>query len=224
MYRSRLFPVAVIAAILSIVQLNERLQAREATVAISGEKALQRLKEGNERYVVDKLEPKDLSSQRRKELAQGQHPFAVVVTCSDSRVPPELVFDQGLGGLFVIRVAGNIADAYTLGSIEYAVEHLHVPLVVILGHDHCGAVHAAMETNRPAGNLGTLLEEVHPGDLSGLAKEASESLPAKNNALYQAKSVTGHSKVIRELVREKKVQIVPALYHLDSGEVEWLAK
>ena len=104
--------------------------------------ALERLKEGNARFAGDRPAAKDQGSKRRAELARGQRPFAVIITCSDSRVPPETVFDQGLGDLFVIRLAGNVVDTAAVGSVEYAVAHLHVPLVVVLGHEECGAVQA----------------------------------------------------------------------------------
>src|SRR5439155_1280302 len=115
-----------------------------AEAPVTGAQALERLKAGNTRFAADKSNPKNIGKDRRAVLAKGQHPFAVVLTCADSRVAPELVFDQGLGDLFVLRVAGNIADPFVLGSIEYAVEHLHTPLIVVLGHESCGAVAAAL--------------------------------------------------------------------------------
>src|SRR5947209_2306854 len=123
----------------------------------TAEGAIKLLKEGNGRFAQGKLAAKDTGANRRALLAKGQHPFAVVLTCADSRVAPELVFDQGLGDLFVLRVAGNITDPFTLGSIEYAVEHLHTPLIVVLGHENCGAVAAALTKVEFPGNLGTLI-------------------------------------------------------------------
>ncbi len=110
----------------------------------TAEQAWQRLKDGNQRFAADRLEGKDVDAARRQELTAGQHPFAIVLSCADSRVPPEIIFDQGLGKLFVVRVAGNISEPFALGSIDYAVEHLHVPLIVVLGHEKCGAVAAAL--------------------------------------------------------------------------------
>ncbi len=107
--------------------------------------------------------PRALCARRRALLAKGQHPHAVILSCADSRVAPELLFDQGLGDLFVLRVAGNISDPFVLGSIEYAVEHLHAPLIVVLGHESCGAVAAALTKVDFPGNLGTLIKEVHVG-------------------------------------------------------------
>src|SRR5262249_28305065 len=105
-----------------------------------GAKALEQLKAGNERFASDKLGPRDIGKARRQELAKGQKPFAVVLTCADSRLAPELIFDQGLGDIFVLRVAGNVADQFELGSIEFAVGELKAPLIVVMGHESCGAV------------------------------------------------------------------------------------
>src|SRR6476661_5513416 len=114
------------------------------TAALSADDALAKLMAGNQRYTRHKEQHPDESLARRKELIGGQHPFAIVLGCADSRVSPELLFDQGLGDLFVIRVAGNIADDAILGSIEYAIEHLGAKLILVLGHEKCGAVSAAV--------------------------------------------------------------------------------
>src|SRR4030043_1796798 len=111
----------------------------------AGDEALQKLMDGNKRFVSGKLVKKDLGDTKRKELLKGQKPFATVITCSDSRVPPELLFDQGLGDIFIIRVAGNVVDPLELGRIEYGVEHLNAPLLFILGHSKCGAVTATID-------------------------------------------------------------------------------
>lgn len=112
---------------------------------MDSQKALELLKEGNARFVSGALTPKDHYKEERQKLSEGQHPFAVVLCCSDSRVVPEILFDQQLGDLFVIRNAGNVVDLHVLGSIEYAVEHLGAPLVVVLGHSNCGAVTATCQ-------------------------------------------------------------------------------
>ena len=118
--------------------------AGEPAAAISADDALAQLVEGNRRFVSGEVARPHQSAARRAELAKGQAPVAIVLTCSDSRVAPELYFDQGLGDLFVIRNAGNVLDDHVLGSIEYAVEHLHVPLLIVIGHEKCGAVSAAV--------------------------------------------------------------------------------
>ena len=124
--------------------------------------ALRYLEAGNKRYLKNRMLARDTYEQDRASLKSGQKPFAVVVTCSDSRVPPELFFDQKLGDIFVIRSAGNTADKAALGSIEYAVLHLHVPLVVVVGHSSCGAVTGAMQDGKHPENLQSIMDAIHP--------------------------------------------------------------
>jgi carbonic anhydrase len=126
--------------------------------SITGDQALQKLTEGNARFISCNVTHPGQSKERLQELVSGQHPFAVVVGCSDSRVPPEIIFDQGLGDIFVVRTAGKVLDNAVLGSIEYAVEHLSVPLVVVLGHDSCGAVKAAVEGGTVPDHLDRLVK------------------------------------------------------------------
>ena len=189
--------------------------------SLSPDEALERLKEGNKRFANERLERRNVGPQRRRELAGGQHPFAVVVTCADSRLTPEFIFDQGLGDLFVLRVAGNVADPFVLGSIEYAVEHLHVPLIALLGHEKCGAVEAALADQKPAGNLGELVALIEVG--KGLPS-GKDALPAaiRNNARHQTRLLTERSKVIKEQVVKKEVRIVCGVYQLESGKIDWL--
>ncbi len=190
--------------------------------AVTADQAMQMLKDGNTHFVAGHASGKDVSDKRRQELAKGQHPFAAVLTCADSRVPPEYIFGQGLGDIFVVRVAGNVAETYSLGSIEYAAEHLHTPLIVILGHEKCGAVAAALSPEKPEGNLGKLIGEVSPGQNLPNEKDAAQATAVRNNLLKQAEIVETKSPVIKKLIEENKVKVVPALYHLDSGKVEWL--
>src|SRR5262252_9569528 len=140
--------------------------AQEASPALSADEALKKLIAGNERYVRAKVNHPDESLARRKELTTGQHPFAVILGCADSRVSPELLFDEGLGDLFVIRVAGNIVDDAVLGSIEYAVEHLDTKLIVVLGHEKCGAVSAAVEGGDVPGHLKALVAAIQASVLA----------------------------------------------------------
>src|SRR5262249_12500226 len=143
-------------------------------------------------------------------------------TCADSRLTPEFIFNQGLGDIFVLRVAGNLAEPYFLASIEYAVEHFHVPLIVLLGHEKCGAVGAALGAEKPTGILGKLIGEVEVGKDLPADKDAALAAAVKNNARHQARLLTERSDVIKEHVAKKKVRIVSGVYRLASGEVEWL--
>ena len=145
----------------------------------------------------------DLSSKKRETLVAGQSPFAVIVSCSDSRVPPELIFNQGLGDLFVVRVAGNVIDKIELGSVEYAVEHLKAPLIVVMGHENCGAVEAAVEASgkKQHGNIGAIINKIEPSvkkvkskDLHG--KELVESVTNENIA-NSSREIKEGSKVIK---------------------------
>jgi carbonic anhydrase len=129
---------------------------------LTGDQALQELMNGNKRYVAAELAHPNQTAARRAEVAKGQDPFAIIVGCSDSRVPPEIIFDQGLGDLFVTRVAGNIVDDVVLGSIEYAAEHLGVPLIVVLGHKRCGAVEAAAKGGDAPVHIRSLVEAIKP--------------------------------------------------------------
>jgi carbonic anhydrase len=187
-----------------------------------GLEAIQRLKAGNARFAADQPSKRDVSKARRAEVAKGQKPFAVVLACADSRVAPELIFDQGLGDIFVLRVAGNISEPSVLGSIEFAVQQFQVPLIVVLGHESCGAVKAAIDGEKIEGNLGWLVQRIDPG--KDLPKDAKEALAKgiKNNSIRQAQLLTEQSKVIDEFVRGKRVQITAGVYSLDSGKVDWL--
>ena len=136
--------------------------ASAGTPSVSADEALKRLRDGNERYTAEKPTAAQRSTKAsRAALAKSQSPYAIILTCSDSRVPPELLFDSGLGELFVIRVAGNIPDPVVLGSIEYAAEHLGTPLVMVLGHERCGAVTATVDAKGKAhGNIGAIVKAI----------------------------------------------------------------
>ncbi len=189
---------------------------------LTPEKALARLKDGNARFAADKASTRDVGKKRRDELAKGQHPFAVVLACADSRVAPELIFDQGLGEVFVVRVAGNVTDPEILGSIEYAVEHLKAPLVVVLGHEECGAVKAAMGKDLPEGNLGQLIKRVKVGEDLPKDKEAALQAAIKNNVIYHTRQLTSQSPLLKDFVANKRIQLAAGTYSLKSGEVTWL--
>jgi carbonic anhydrase len=190
----------------------------------SGNEAQERLMDGNKRFVTGDLSKKDIGDSRRQELIKGQHPFATVLSCSDSRVAPEIIFDQGLGDIFIVRVAGNVVEPTTLGSIEYGVEHLHTPLLVILGHQQCGAVKATLESKgKPEGNIGAILKKILPAveaaKKRGKDKEETLELAIRENIKNTYKDVM-KSKIVRELVHEGKVKVIAAEYMLSTGKVE----
>ncbi len=190
----------------------------------AGEDSLSKLIDGNKRFVSGQLAKKDLGETRRQELTKGQHPFATVFSCADSRVSPELIFDEGLGDIFIVRDAGNVVDPVTLGSIEYGVEHLHTPLLVILGHEKCGAVTAALDAKgQPEGNIGAILKRIMPAvktaRKAGKDKEGTLDLAIQENVRNTYKSVM-KSKIVSELVHEGKLQVIGAEYYLGTGKVE----
>lgn len=176
--------------------------------------ALKILKDGNKRFASDKPTHERQDSGRRGELTAGQAPFAIILSCADSRVIPELAFDTGLGEIFVIRVAGNIANTSTIASIEYAVAHLGTKLIVVLGHESCGAVSAAVGGGDNGHNLNHLLAHITPA-LGGKNVNAI----VKKNAKLQAKDLAGRSEIIGSA---KGLKIMPAYYELSSGNVKWL--
>ena len=177
------------------------------------QQALNHLKEGNARFVSGNLTPKDDYAALREKLSAGQNPFAVVLCCSDSRVAPEIIFDQKLGDLFVIRNAGNVVDEDVLGSIEYAVEHLGTPLVVVMGHSCCGAVTATCQGGELPGHILDLAKRIKPS--------VSASCCIDDNARRHAQRM---AQLIEEdeIVHHVGAKTVAAFYDLQSGQVEWL--
>ena len=184
---------------------------------------LRRLLDGNERFVASRMAYPDQSPEHRAKISQAQEPFAVVLCCSDSRVPPEIIFDQGLGDLFIVRVAGNSVEPATLGSIEYAAEHLKTSLVVVLGHERCGAVKAAVAPGEAPGHLGAILDPIRP---SVEAVKAKGGDVAENAMKAHVRNMVGQLKsskpVLAELSHEGRLKVVGARYDLDTGRVEIL--
>lgn len=197
--------------------------AGRASGELSQEQCLQKLKEGNLRYATNGATHPNSGLQRRAELEAKQQPFAVVLTCADSRVSPELLFDQGLGDLFVIRVAGNILDNPGLGSIEYAVEHLHASLVVVLGHQSCGAVKATLEGGHAPGHIHSLVSAIEP---AVKASKGQSGDPLENaireNVRSVVKQISRAEPILSEHNKAGKLKIVGARYDLQSGLVEFL--
>jgi carbonic anhydrase len=207
----------LLSAFLIIGFCSSTTPAEEQNPVVTPAEALQSLKDGNRRFITDHLE-KAAGKERLVELAKGQKPIATVVACADSRVSPELVFNKGLGELFVLRVAGNVAvDSHGIvGSAEYAVAHLQVPLVVVMGHENCGAVKATLAGVPATGSLGRLLRSVQVGNQLNLVGAV------RNNVIFQADQMLLESELLRELVMSGRIMVVPALYSLNTGEVTFM--
>ena len=196
--------------------------ADDAAASIDAASALAKLQAGNSRFVsASKSAPKPTRA-RRVETAQSQHPFAIIVGCSDSRTPPEIIFDQNLGDLFVVRTAGEVVDDFALGSIEYAVQHLGARLIVICGHARCGAVKAALDGGDLPGHVGAITREIAP------AAESVRGRPGDPLVNAIKSNVDRVAKQIREKASlgalASSVRVMEAYYDFDSGKVEWLKK
>ena len=184
--------------------------------SISAEQAVRMLQAGNDAFVNEDAQFGDISTRiRRHSTKAGQEPYAIVITCSDSRVIPEAIFSAGIGELFVIRVAGNVIDDHQLGSIEYAAGHLGSNLVLVLGHDHCGAVDAALNHN-PDGYVKYITDEI-----KSAIGEASDPLEATRLNVMHSMDVIEHSLQIQH-EEELGLRVKGAIYHLEDGSVEWL--
>ncbi len=185
---------------------------------------LQKLMDGNKRFVEGKLSQKDYPTEI-KELTKGQHPYAIILSCSDSRVPPEIIFDESIGKLFVIRVAGNVVDEVALGSIEYAAEHLHAKLLMILGHESCGAVKATIDGGEVTPNIEEIVKKISPA-VEKAKKHHSENevlhCSIKENVYNQIEASLKNSKLLKELEEKGELKIVGAMYDLKTGKVNLL--
>jgi carbonic anhydrase len=186
--------------------------------------ALEALLEGNARYVEQKLAHPNQTSVRLTEVAQGQAPFAAILGCADSRVPPEIVFDRGLGDLFVVRGAGNLADEVAIGSLEFAVAALKVPVIMVLGHERCGAVQAAVSGGIATGHIGALVRAIQP---AVERTRGAEGDPVENAIVANVQIVVANLKntgpILSEAVQNGTLRIVGGRYDLDSGKVELVA-
>lgn len=196
-----------------------------AEPAASG--AMQRLLEGNARFVSGKSQHPNQDAARRGETAKGQKPFAVIVGCADSRTSPELLFDQGIGDLFVVRLAGNIVDDAALGSIEFAVAKLGARHIVVLGHEKCGAVSAAVDAAKgaaaPPGRIGSIVDAIKPAAVSvqGQSGDAVENA-MKANVQRVVERIKKDSEVLAPYLKSGELTVVGARYDLDDGKVEQL--
>lgn len=217
---------------------NASTQTNKTSVS-SESNSLSDLKEGNERFCSGHLSHNHQDIERIKELAEGQNPKAVIITCSDSRVPPEIIFDQGLGDLFTIRTAGNVMSDYEEGSVEYAAEHLHTKLIVVMGHESCGAVTAMLEHSDKLSQKEDNKENGHDecDHITSIIQaleneeEAEDALKETDNrcsamvhanVIHGVKQLRNSKPILSKLYEDKEVQIVGAVYHLDSGKVEFL--
>jgi carbonic anhydrase len=215
----------ILALIGLIMQVSFGTSAMAATEAspISGDAAQQKLIDGNKRYVDLKLSHPNQTAQRRAEVAKGQHPFAAILSCSDSRVPPEILFDQGLGDLFVIRVAGNIVDDAVLASLEYAVDHLGVKYIMVLGHERCGAVEAALKGGETHGHINSLVKPIQPA-VDKAKKQPGDPLAnaVRANVTMVVQQLKSSAPILEGLVKKGDLTVVGALYDLDNGVVSIL--
>jgi carbonic anhydrase len=199
---------------------NETKISQGDVVIQTSNEALNELKAGNLRFVGNQLINTDYKNQI--ELSKdGQKPHSLILTCMDSRVPPEIIFDQGIGNIFVTRVAGNIEDENMLGSMEYAVEHSGSKLIVVMGHSHCGAVTGAVQ-NAESGNLTQLLEQIKPAITDGSSDTDIINKTAINNVKMTIADILKKSKIINELSEENKIILIGAFYDIETGVVTFM--
>jgi len=183
----------------------------------SADVALQRLQDGNNRYVSGGNRALNRAEHRPQQLNQMQAPFAMILGCADSRVAPELAFDQPWGSLFTVRVAGNIAEPYMLGSIEYSILTFHTPLLVVLGHDNCGAVDSALKGAAVEGNLKMVVDDIAPGIQNKKLDAAIEA-----NVRHAMVQVQANSPVVADAVKAHKLRVVGGIYTFKTGKIRWL--
>lgn len=210
---------ALIGLIVLVSFVANAMAAQDGST-VSGDVTQQKLIVGNKRYVDARPSHPNQTPQHRKVVAKGQHPFAAILSCSDSRVPPEILFDQGLGDLFVIRLAGNILDDAALASLEYAVEHLGVKYIMVLGHERCGAVEAALKGGEVPGHIGSLVKAIQP------AVEKAKNQPGdlldnavRANITIVVQQLKSSEPILEELVKKGDLTVVGARYDLDDGVV-----
>jgi len=194
-----------------------------AETQVTGQSALAELKAGNLHHVRHQYSHPHENASRQRELTSGQHPHAEILSCADSRVPPEIIFDQGLGDLFVVRVAGNVATDTEIGSLEYGAEHLQIPLLVVLGHESCGAVTAAVQGGPPEGHISALVDLIKPAvDQTRSLTGDPVANAVKANVELVVKQLRSSTPILSELVAHGKLKIVGGVYSLKTGKVMWL--
>ncbi|MCC8146049.1 MAG: carbonic anhydrase [Bacteroidales bacterium] len=211
------------------VQPSNEFTTESVLAELDNDDPLTSLKKGNERFMSGKLLHIHQDTLKVKELVSGQNPKAVIIGCSDSRVTPEILFDQGMGDLFVIRTAGNVMGDYELGSIEYAADHLHTKLILVLGHSGCGAIHAMIEhahDEKTDGYLATIIdclksEEEEQEVLKSSHDVACDAVRA--NVIHGVKQLRECDPVLKNLYKNGEIQIMGAVYDLESGKVDFLS-
>ena len=211
--------------------LPARVDAEKSVTNPTAELAQTWLEEGNARFRAQQRRSPNSGLPRVRETAKdGQHPFVTILSCSDSRVPLEVVFDRGIGDIFVIRVAGNIAGESEIGSIEYGVEHVGTPLLVVLGHTKCGAVTAAATHAHTEGHITGIVGKIQPAveKVKNANSEIKDEELVKNatieNIWGSVKKLMESSEILRHSVKEKKLRVIGALYNVETGGVEWLGE
>ena len=210
----------VLISLLLLIFTNFGITYAQENLNVSSEQAKQNLIDGNKRYVEENtIHPKQ-TAQRRFEISKKQRPFAAILSCSDSRVPPEIIFDQGLGDLFVVRLAGNIVDDAVLGSLEYATEHLGIKYIMVLGHESCGAVSATIKEDKITGHIHSFIKAIKP------AFKKAKKLPGdilentvRINIFMVVQQLKSSTPILKKLVKKGELTIEGAYYALDNGEV-----
>jgi len=220
---SRLLPFAILAIGVGATALLRADSSAPAASSISADESLKRLLEGNGRFVAGTPSHPHQSADRRATLAGGQKPFAVILTCADSRVAPEIYFDQGLGDLFVLRNAGNVLDDHMVGSVEYAVEHLHAKLIVVVGHSQCGAVAATVAGGHAPGHIHSIVESIEPS-LAIARKQQGDAVDntVRVHARRVAEILSQVDPIVGEAVKAGHVKVAAGRYDLATGRVEIL--
>lgn len=215
-----------LALLIALFSNSASVLAHQNIDNLSAKDAIKKLKEGNKRFIKNQVMHPDESLERKKEMLKGQHPFVVILSCSDSRVPPELIFDQGIGDIFEIRNAGNVLNNHVIGSIEYAVMHLGVKLVVIMGHQDCGAVAATLSGAKETKFIQALEDSIMPAieDCKKKGLEVNSDNVVRAHIMQDINELFKEDKELLEYMKSHDVQIVPAYYHLDSGKVDFLKR
>lgn len=233
--RRAIMSTAALGAVAAAVPLRSRAFAAAppspavpAPPSLTPDQALEALKRGNREFLAGRAAMPDPDGRRRLEIAKAQYPIAVLVSCSDSRVPPELLFGRGLGELFIIRNAGNTIDTVAMGSLEYAVAELNVPLVVVMGHERCGAVAAAVSVVQEGatfpGSIGQMVEPIIPAVLDARRNNPADLLDAavRANVRRTVSRLREFSEpMVLDRLKQRKLRVVGARYDLDDGNVDF---